>query len=98
MQNLDPPVVDHLILLRPDDDIALTGKSKTVWQESQKKGTHARLEAVSLESFAALYGFSRWLTALHESFSAGQPVPNLADMIQERCEKLLEQVCMPVNG
>ena len=98
VQKLDPAVVDHLILLRPDDDVALTGKSKTVWQESQKKGSAARLEAVSLESFAALYGFSRWLTSVHESLPAGQPLPNLADLIQERCEKLLEQVCMPVNG
>jgi hypothetical protein len=98
VQKVDPPVVDHLILLRPDDDIALTGKSKTVWQDAEKKGKHARLEAVSVESFAAIYGFSRWLTALHESLPAGQPLPNLADLIQEQCEKLLEQVCMPVNG
>jgi hypothetical protein len=98
VQKLDPPVVDHLILLRPDDDVALTGKSKTVWQDAEKKGKHSRLEAASLDSFAALYGFSRWLTALHESLPAGQSLPNLAELIQERCEKLLEQVCMPVNG
>lgn len=98
VQKLDPAVVDHLILLRPEDDIALTGKSKTAWQEAQKAGTHARLEAVSLEGFSVLYGFSRWLTAAHESLPAGQPLPNVADLIQDRCEKLLEQVCMPVNG
>ncbi len=98
VQKVDPPVVDHLILLRPDDDVALTGKSKTVWQDAEKKGKHARLEAVALDGFAVLYGFSRWLTAQHESLPAGQPLPNLADLIQERCEKLLEQVCMPVNG
>jgi hypothetical protein len=28
----------------------------------------------------------------------GPPLPNLADLIQEKCEKLLEQVCMPVQG
>ncbi|MBI3408415.1 MAG: hypothetical protein HY040_08665 [Planctomycetes bacterium] len=90
-----PPMIDHLILLRPDDDLALTGKSKTVWQDAEKRGRHARLEPVSAEHFTILYGFPRWLTALGEDLPAGQPLPNLADLLQERCEKLLEQVCMP---
>jgi hypothetical protein len=93
---LTPTVIDHLILLRPDDDIALTGKSKTVWQESERRGRQTRLEPATLASFAALYGFPRWLTALGEALPPGQPLPNLADLIQDRCEKLLEQVCMPV--
>jgi hypothetical protein len=91
-----PAVIDHLILLRPEDDLTLTGKSKTLWQESERRGRHTRLEPVSLEAFAVLYGFPRWLAALGESLPQGQPLPNLADFIQERCEKLLEQVCMPV--
>jgi hypothetical protein len=33
-----------------------------------------------------------------EALPEGQPLPNLADLIQDRCEKLLEQVCMPVQG
>ncbi len=45
---------------------------------------------------------SLWLPALAERFAeavpAGQPVPNFADLLQERCEKLLEQVCMPIQG
>ena len=45
----------------------------------------------------ALYAFPRWLTALGEALPPGQPLPNLADLIQERCDKLLEQVCMPVQ-
>jgi hypothetical protein len=94
----EPPVIDHLILLRPADDLALSGKSKTLWHDSEKKGRHARLEAVPLESFAVLYAFPRWLSALTESCPAGQSLPNLADLLQERCEKLLEQVCMPVQG
>jgi hypothetical protein len=94
----EPPVIDHLILLRPEDDLALSGKSKTLWQEAERRGRHARLEAVSLDGFAALYAFPRWLSALTETLPSGQPLPNLADLIQERCEKLLEQVCMPVQG
>jgi hypothetical protein len=94
----EPAVIDHLILLRPEDDLSLTGKSKHLWQEAEKRGSHARLEPVDLDGFATLYSFPRWLAALTEAFPDGQPLPNLADMIQERCEKLLEQVCMPVQG
>jgi hypothetical protein len=94
----EPPMIDHLILLRPDDDLTLTGKSKSLWQDAERRGQHARLEAVDLDSFAALYGFPRWLTAITEALPAGQPLPNLADWLQEKCEKLLEQVCMPVQG
>jgi hypothetical protein len=93
-----PQIVDHLILLRPEEDMSLTGKSKTLWQDAEKRGKHARLEAVSLDGFAVLYGFPRFLTALNETLAAGQPLPNLADLLQDCCEKLLEQVCMPVQG
>jgi hypothetical protein len=94
----EPPVIDHLILLRPEDDLILSGRSKTLWQDTERKGRHCRLEGVSLDRFAALYGFPRWLTTITESLPEGQPLPNLADLIQEKCEKLLEQVCMPVQG
>ena len=95
---VEPAVVDHLILLRPDDDLALTGKSKTLWQDAEKRGRHARLEAVSLDSFATLYAFPRFLACLTEALPQGQPLPNLGDLLQEKCERLLEQVCMPVQG
>jgi hypothetical protein len=95
--DMTPPVIDHLILLRHDDDIALTGKSKTIWQESERKGLHARLEPMQLEHFTVLYAFPRWLTALSESLPPGQGLPNVADLVQDQCEKLLEQVCMPIS-
>jgi hypothetical protein len=94
----EPAVVDLAVLLRPEDDFGMTGKSKTLLQESERRGKHARLEAVSLDGFAQLYAFPRWLAAVREGLPAGFPVPNLADVIQEKCEKLLEQVCMPVQG
>jgi hypothetical protein len=94
----EPPIIDHLILLRPEDDLSLSGKSKSLWQEAEKRGRHARLEPVALDAFAALYAFPRLVAALTESLPAGQPLPNLADLLQEKCEKLLEQVCMPVQG
>jgi hypothetical protein len=95
---VEPAVIDHLILLRPEDDLALSGKSKTLWQDAEKRGRHARMEAVSLDAFAVLYGFPRFLACLTESLQQGQPLPNLADLLQEKCERLLEQVCMPVQG
>jgi len=94
----EPPVIDHLILLRPEDDLNLSGKSKTLWQETERKGQHPRLEAVTLDAFAVLYGFPRFVAAVSETLPEGQPLPNLADLLQEKCEKLLEQVCMPVQG
>jgi hypothetical protein len=93
-----PAVVDHLILLRPEDDLTLSGKSKQLWADAERKGQHARLEPASLDGFALLYSFPRWLAAVRESLPEGTPLPNLADVIQEKCEKLLEQVCMPIQG
>ncbi|MBX9580919.1 MAG: hypothetical protein K2X87_11475, partial [Gemmataceae bacterium] len=96
--DVQPAVVDHLILLRPEDDLGLSGKSKILWQDAERRGKHARLEAAALDGFARLYSFPRWLAAVRESLPEGAPLPNLADVIQEQCEKLLEQVCMPVQG
>ena len=95
----EPPVIDHLILLRPEDDLALTGKSKTLWQDAERRGRHARLEAG--ESRQLRHAVR--LPALAGDADAkrcreGQPLPNLADLLQDKCEKLLEQVCMPVQG
>jgi hypothetical protein len=95
---VEPAVIDHLILLRPEDDLALSGKSKALWQEAERRGRQARLEAVSLDGFAVLYGFPRWLSSLTETLPQGQPLPNLADLLQDKCERLLPQVCMPVQG
>lgn len=96
VQGATPAVIDHLILLRPDDDLALTGKSKALWQEAERNGRHARLEPINLDACALLYSIPRWLSAMSEALPEGQALPNLADLIQDRCEKLLEQVCMPV--
>jgi hypothetical protein len=38
------------------------------------------------------------MAAATETQAGTHPMPNLADLIQEKCEKLLEQVCMPVQG
>jgi hypothetical protein len=94
----EPAMVDLLVLLRPEDDIATTGKSKTLLNDAERRGKHTRLEPVALDGFAQMYAFPRWLAVVRETLPAGAPLPNLADVIQEKCEKLLEQVCMPVQG
>jgi hypothetical protein len=94
----EPAVLDHLILLRPDDDATLTGKSKSIWQEAERQGKHARIEPASLDTFALLSSFPRWIAAVREALPEGTPLPNLADVIQSKADRLLEQVCMPVQG
>ncbi|HXD88672.1 MAG TPA: hypothetical protein VN641_19435 [Urbifossiella sp.] len=98
VMDTQPTMVDHLILLRPEDDLVMSGKSKSMLQEAERQGKHARLEPIALDGFAQLYSFPRWLAAVRESLPEGSPLPNLADAIQDQCEKLLEQVCMPVQG
>ena len=98
VMDVEPNVVDHLILLRPEDDLTLSGKSKTLWVDAERQGKHARLEPVSLDGYALLSSFPRWLAAVRESLPEGAPLPNLADLIQEKAERLLEQVCMPIQG
>jgi hypothetical protein len=93
----DPSIIDHLILLRPEDDLGLSGKSKALWQASERSGRHARLEPLTPDGLAILYGFPRWLAAVTEAQPEGQALPNLADLLQRHCEKLLEQLCMPVH-
>ncbi len=66
-----PAVIDHLILLRPDDDVGLTGKSKAVWQESERRGRQTRLEPVSLSDFAALYALPALADGAGRSAAAG---------------------------
>src|SRR5205085_2816360 len=42
VMDVQPVMVDHLILLRPEDDLAVTGKSKSLWQDAERRGRHAR--------------------------------------------------------
>lgn len=96
--DLTPPVIDQLVLLRPADDLALSGKSKALWDETVNAGRGLRLEPVSLEDLAVLYGFPRWLAAVHETHTGPTPLPHLADFLQEHCGGLLSQLAMPTTS
>ena len=91
----EPPVLDHLVLVRPMDDTLLTGKSKALWQQAEQDHKPIRLQPIGLDQFAVLYGFPRWLAAVTESLPEGQPLPNLAEFLQQRCQQLLESVASP---
>jgi len=73
--------------------VSLSGKSKSCGRKRERHGQHARPEPVSLDDFAQLYGFPALARRRRESLPR-HALPNLADAIQEKCEKLLEQVCM----
>ena len=90
----EPCVLDQLILLRPSDDTSITGKSKTLWDEAAGKGQLCRLESLDLDRFAWLYAFPRWLSAVTESQDS-QPMPNLADFLQDHLQLLIQQLCLP---
>lgn len=92
---LEPPVLDMLILLRPAEDLQLTGKSKTLWEEALAKGRQMRLEPLAMEELVQLYAFPRWFASLTETLPEDTPLPNLADFLQSHCESLLRLLCLP---
>ena len=95
--DFDPPLVDHLILLRPEDDLILSGKSRQLWQETERRGKHARVEAVSNDGFALCYALPRIHSTASETHDAEEVRGHLANMIQEKAERFLRQLCMPVQ-
>lgn len=95
--DIQPPMLDHLILLRPEDDLSLSGKSKLMWADAERRGRHARIEAMDIDAFALIAAFPRWVSVIRDSLPQGQPLPALADIIQDKCERILEQVCMPIQ-
>lgn len=95
--DIDPPVIDILLLLRPADDLHLSGKSKALWEEAQARGRQVRLEPLSADDLAQLYAFPRWLALLTETLPEEVPIPNLADFLQSQCDSLLRLLCLPTE-
>ena len=92
----EPSMVDHLILLRPDDDLSLQGKSRQVWQEMEKLGHHVRIEPVGMETFKLLYALPRILATASESRSSRDVASEIAGVTGDKCEAFLRQLCMPI--
>jgi hypothetical protein len=95
--DIEPPVMDMLVLLRPAEDLQLSGKSKALWEEAQSRGRTVRLEPLTTEELTQLYALPRWLALLTETFPEDAPLPNLADFLQNHCESLLRLMCLPAE-
>jgi hypothetical protein len=95
--DFDPALVDHLILLRPDDDLILTGKSRQLWQDAERRGKHARIESIDLDGFASLYALPRVHATAIETSDPEQVRHHLASLLHDKADRLLRQVCMPVQ-
>ena len=92
----DPVLVDHLILLRPEDDMNFQGKSRQIWQEMEQQGKHARMEPVGLDFFALMYALPRILATASESRQASIVSAEMAFILSEKYDGVLRQVSMPI--
>ena len=95
--DFDPPLIDHLILLRSEDDLVLSGKSRQVWQETERRGKHARIESMTLDTFSLLYALPRIHSTAIENHQPEEVRQYLSAMIQEKAESIMRQVCMPAQ-
>lgn len=93
-----PPLVDHLILLRPEDDARLSGRSQQAWAKVLDDGHSARIENVGLDCFARLYAFPRWLQQLHEQYPQQQPTSEMLAFIKEQAEPVLQRLMLPTES
>lgn len=94
--HFDPAVVDHLILLRPEDDMILQGKSKQIWQEMEKDGHGLRLEPLGKQNIHLMYALPRIIATASEARPCSGVISDISTMLGDRYEAFLRQLCMPV--
>lgn len=94
--HFDPSMVDQLILLRPDDDLALQGKSKQIWQDAERQGHGLRLEPLGQDSVRLLYALPRIFATAAEARSSQNVASEVAGLLGDRHEAFLRQLCMPI--
>lgn len=93
-----PVVVDHLILFRPSDDIRLSGRSQTLWDEAVAKGCSLRLEAVELDALAKLHAFPAWMQQLQDSFPNDGAPEHAYVFLAEQTEDVMLRLGLPVES
>ena len=81
VMDTEPTMVDHLILLRPEDDLTVAGKSKALWQEAERHSKHTGWTGCLSTASLDLYAF-RTGSRIHRQ-SPQRRVPNLADVIRK---------------
>jgi len=92
-----PAVVDHLILFRPSDDVRLSGRSQTLWDEAVAKGCSLRLEAVELDALAKLHVFPAWMQQLQDSFPNDSAPEHAYVFLAEQTEDVMLRLGLPME-
>lgn len=92
-----PKLADCLILFRPSDDIRMSGKTKTAWEQAGQNGARLVLEPVDLDVFAKLYSFPRWMRQVHETF--GDVAPDwVYQQIARETESIMVKLALPADA
>jgi hypothetical protein len=93
-----PAVVDHLILFRPADDLRLSGRSQSLWDESVARGLSVRLEGIEIEGLAKLFAFPAWMQQLQESFPNGAVPEHAYVFLAEQTEDVMLRLGLPAEN
>jgi len=94
----EPRVVDHLILFRPNDDLRLSGRSQTLWDEAMAQRFGLRLEGVDLDALAKLYAFPAWMQQLQDSFPNGAAPEHAYVFLAEQTEDIMLRLGLPADN
>ena len=89
------PIVDHLIVLRPADDVRLSGKTKAAYDEAIAAGHGVRIEAVALTILAKLFAFPRWMRQVDDTFPDGNVPEEIYVFLVGQTEPIMHQLGLP---
>ncbi|MFO0946627.1 MAG: hypothetical protein U1D30_11875 [Planctomycetota bacterium] len=87
--------IDHLILLRPSDDVRLSGRTKELFDHAVSAGRPVVVEPLELETFAKVYAFPRWMQVVGDSFANAPVSSGLYQFLAEQTEGILEKLAIP---
>jgi hypothetical protein len=90
-----PALVDHLILLRPADDVRLSGKTQEAWDAAVAAGSSLSMAPVDLETFAKLYAFPRWMQEVSERYSETGVPAEVYEFLANQTGGILELLALP---
>jgi hypothetical protein len=93
-----PPICDHLILFRPNDDLRLSGRSQTLWDEALAHGCSLRLEGVDIDALAKLHAFPAWMQLLQDSYPNGEAPEHAYVFLAEQTEDVMLRLGLPAEN
>jgi hypothetical protein len=89
------PGADRLVLLRPEDDVRLSGRTQTVWGDALAGGRNVELEPVGLDRLSRLHALPRWWQQATEAMGGGAPPPEVVAAVLAETRPLLERLAWP---